>query len=122
MTQLTPAQAFGKRLRRERWLLCAEKDREIEYQEVAEAAGVEPSTAGRWFDGATIPRDDALAKLAEFFGVTQAYLRFGQEPRRGAAAPIEIERDYEGSEPGTAKRDAERKSPAKKAAGWRGKR
>jgi transcriptional regulator with XRE-family HTH domain len=109
MTQLTVAQAFARRLRRERWLMAAEKDREIENQEVAEALGVEPSTAGRWFDGTSMPREDTLARLAAYFGVTPAWLRYGQEPR--LAPPV-----------GVPKETLERPARSSEAAGKRGSR
>lgn len=82
MAQLTGAQLFGKQLRRERWLLAADKDREIENQEIAEAVGVDASTVGRWFEGRTMPREETLQKLAAYFKVTPAWLRYAQEPRQ----------------------------------------
>lgn len=70
--------------------MAAEKDRAIENQEIADTLDVEPSTVGRWFDGASMPREDALVQLAEYFGVTPSWLRYGQEPRL-AGDPVQVQ-------------------------------
>lgn len=54
--------------------------RDVEKQEVARAIGVSSSTYIRWEDG-LVPGDGAMEKLAGFFGVTPAYLRYGTLPR-----------------------------------------
>lgn len=60
-------------------------------RDVATAMGVSESTVGRWENGEAIPRDAVLTKLAEYFGVTRQWLRYGAEPRiaetRGRLVP-----------------------------------
>ena len=78
--------AFGERLRRERRLKQARDDRDIPNQDIAETLGRSPSAVGRWLDGASMPRDEnMLVALAAYFGVTPAWLRYGQEPREAPA-------------------------------------
>lgn len=45
--------------------------------DVARALGVSSATVSDWESGKISPREDALAKLAQFLGVTPAFLRYG---------------------------------------------
>lgn len=82
MTQSAGKVAFGERLRRARRLKAAREDRDIEQQQIAEDLGVDPATVARWLKGGSMPQTDRqLAEVAAYFGVTPAWLRYGQEPR-----------------------------------------
>lgn len=83
-TQLTAAQEFGRRLAQERRHKAFVEARDIGQRDVAQAVDVSESTLSRWEAGEVMPRDDTLLKLARFFGVTPAWLRYGQEPRTNA--------------------------------------
>ncbi len=73
---------FGERLRRERRLKQCRDDRDILNQDIAAALDVSISVVGRWLDGSAFPREEGtLVRLAAYFGVTPAWLRYGQEPR-----------------------------------------
>jgi transcriptional regulator with XRE-family HTH domain len=50
-------------------------------KDVAKALSVSESTVGRWESGESMPDDDAMLRLARFFGVTPAWLRYGAAPR-----------------------------------------
>lgn len=65
-------------------------------RDIALALGVSGASVSEWESGKVTPREDALAKLAAFLGVTPAYLRYGvtggsvvdrlkKEPERPAA-------------------------------------
>lgn len=83
-TQITPAKAFGRRVAQERRHKAVAEERDIAQKDVAKALSVSESTVSRWEAGEVMPRDDVLTRLAKYFGVTPAWLRYGQEPR---AAP-----------------------------------
>lgn len=85
MTQPTGAKGFGQRLAQERRLKAAREARDIQRQDVAKAMRVANSTYGRWEEG-TIPDADKIEELAAYFGVTPAFLHYGQLPRE--AAPL----------------------------------
>jgi transcriptional regulator with XRE-family HTH domain len=51
--------------------------RDIEQKEIADAIGVSVTAYSRWERGERIPNEAAVQKLAKFFGVTPAYLRYG---------------------------------------------
>lgn len=71
-------QAFGKRLaqlRREKAYL---EERDIWPIDVARGVGAGQSSVSRWENGEVFPTDDAMGKLAAFYGVTRAWLRYGE--------------------------------------------
>lgn len=49
--------------------------------EIADAIGTTPTSVGRWEAGLVMPKDAMLVKLAKYFGVTPAWLRYGSLPR-----------------------------------------
>lgn len=55
--------------------------RDIDQKDVAAAVGASPATVSRWEAGLVVPGDATIEKLARYFGVTPAWLRYGQEPR-----------------------------------------
>jgi transcriptional regulator with XRE-family HTH domain len=71
--------------------MAARERRAVEQQEVADALGVSVAAYSRWERGAREPQDrEMVARLAAFFGVTPAYLRFGireAEPTAAEPAP-----------------------------------
>lgn len=85
MTQTTVAKGFAGRLAQERRLKAAREHRDVEKQDVAKVLGVSNSTYGRWESG-TVPDDTTMQRIADYFGVTPAWLRYGTEPRE--AAPV----------------------------------
>lgn len=122
--QGSATQGFGSRLAQERREKAAREQRDIAQKDVAEAVGSSGPSVSRWEAGVGGPPSDSMIeRLAAYFGVTPSWLRYGQEPRQPDVPTGVIERDYEGAEPGTAKRTVEaKKPPAKKAAGGKGRR
>ena len=80
----TVAQQVGSRIAQERRLKAARDRRDIDQKAVAAAVGVSPAAVSRWENGETIPRDDVLVRLAEYFGVTASWLRYGEGNGTGA--------------------------------------
>ncbi len=68
---------MGDRIAQTRREKGVRERRDITKGEVAEATGVDPSTVSLWEGGKKSPREDTLAKLAKFLGVSPAYLRYG---------------------------------------------
>lgn len=58
--------------------------------ELSRAVGVSPQAVKQWLDGDTSPRGKNLETAAAFFGVTPAYLKFGDSPIRAVAQQAEI--------------------------------
>jgi transcriptional regulator with XRE-family HTH domain len=55
---------------------------------------VSPQTAHKWLSGRTIPTDDKLATLAEWFKVDKHWLHYGPPPAGASAAvPKPVQRD-----------------------------
>ena len=48
-------------------------------QEVATEVGVDKTTINRWENGVSIPREESLTALAQYFGVDENYLRYGKK-------------------------------------------
>jgi transcriptional regulator with XRE-family HTH domain len=59
--------------------------RDVTQADVAAALETTAATVSRWEAGLNVPKEDALAKLAHYLGVTPAYLRYGIEAPRGDA-------------------------------------
>jgi transcriptional regulator with XRE-family HTH domain len=76
---------FGWRLSQERRLKACNEGRDILKRDVAKAVGASESAVGRWESKGAIPDDYVLIQLATYFGVTPAWLRYGQEPREAPA-------------------------------------
>ena len=72
---------FGARLAQERRHKSVRDERDILKKDVAKVLSVSESTVGRWESGESVPDDTAMLALAAYFGVTPAWLRYGQEPR-----------------------------------------
>lgn len=114
---------FGDRLAQERREKAARERTDVMQKDVADAVGTTPATVSRWEQGLVKPGDAMMEKLAAYFGVTPSWMRYGQRPREPDTSTVDVVRDYEGAEPGTAKRTVEaKKPPAKKAAGGKGRR
>ena len=47
---------------------------------VAKSTGISQTTLSNWKSGRSIPKNDAMQKIADFFGVTIDYLTTGKEP------------------------------------------
>lgn len=73
--------AMGERIAQERREMSARLRRDVTRAEVAQAIGVDGGTVTKWENGEVAPRDDALIRLASFFGVTRGWLRWGELPR-----------------------------------------
>lgn len=82
---MSGAKGFGKRVAQERREKAARDCRDIGQNEVAKAIGAAGPTVSRWEGGLTMPGDRTIEKLAAYFGVTPAWLRYGQEPREAPA-------------------------------------
>lgn len=62
--------------------------RDVLQSDVAAALNVGAATISRWEADQAIPREDALARLAAFLGVTPAYLRYGIRAGADPANPL----------------------------------
>jgi transcriptional regulator with XRE-family HTH domain len=78
-------QTIGGRIAQARRQLGVEERRDLARTEIAEACGVDPSMISLYELGKNVPREDALTKLADFLGVTPAYLRYGVPNANGTA-------------------------------------
>ena len=67
---------------------AAREARDVDQKAIAKAIGASESAVSRWENGESIPKDQWLLKLAHYFGVTPAWLRYGQEPREEDRAPV----------------------------------
>jgi transcriptional regulator with XRE-family HTH domain len=59
---------------------------------VAKSTGISQTTLSNWKSGRSIPKNDAMQKIADFFGVTIDYLTTGNEPdfkKEPVVEPIE---------------------------------
>lgn len=80
-SQLTPVQAFGKRLAQLRREKAFREERDIGPIDVAKAVEAGQSSMSRWENGEVFPNDDTLGKLAGYYGVSRAWLRYGEGER-----------------------------------------
>jgi transcriptional regulator with XRE-family HTH domain len=101
---VTSVRGFGGRVAQERRLKAARDRRDIGQDDVAEAVEATPPTVSRWEAGLTVPGDKKMERLAKYFGVTPAWLRYGQEPRE---APEKTSLD-----PRAKEQSADKKKPA----------
>lgn len=90
--QRTP-NTLGERIAQARREKAARERRDITRADVAKAVGVVPSAVTFWETDQKQPREDALAKLAAYLGVTPAFLRYGV--RDVPEIPVRDEASYE---------------------------
>lgn len=57
--------------------MSAKEHRDILQAEIAAAVGVTTTALSRWEREERVPRENDIAKLAKFYGVTPAFLRYG---------------------------------------------
>ena len=70
-------------------LLNLRLDRGVSRQKVCDAIGVSLSALTMWEKGERLPKPESYKKLAEYYGVTQAYLRGeDDEPHTLALLPF----------------------------------
>lgn len=100
MAQTKRPIGFGDRVAQERRIKSVVEWRDLEKQEIAKALKVDNATVGRWERG-TIPDDTMLVRVAEYYGVTPAYLRYGHGPRRAGGLAPESEPEDFGFPPAT---------------------
>ncbi len=84
---MTDAEHFGERLAQERREKGVRERRDVLQKQVARAVGTTATSVSRWEKGIVMPGDAMVRKLAAYFGVTPAWLRYGQEPREAPATP-----------------------------------
>lgn len=77
---------LGERIAQARREKGVREHRDITRVDVAEAVGVVPSAVTFWETDEKSPREDTLAKVADYLGVTPAYLRYGVT-EGGAVSP-----------------------------------
>lgn len=85
---MTGVEGFGRRLAQERRAKAARDERDIDQKDVAEAIGTSSVNVSRWESGQVVPGDDNIQKLAEYFGVTPGWLRYGVGDREVRRSPI----------------------------------
>jgi transcriptional regulator with XRE-family HTH domain len=74
---MTTLHTLGQRLAQARRELAVRERRDVSQADVADAVGYSRTAVSEWEAGTKIPREEALAKLATFLGVTPAFLRYG---------------------------------------------
>lgn len=87
-TKPTFGELFGARLAQLRRQKAADEGRDIEKQTVAKAVGVSKASYGRYEAGLSMPDEEIMGKLADYFGVTRSWLHYG-EGQRTPAPPEE---------------------------------
>jgi transcriptional regulator with XRE-family HTH domain len=102
-------QGLGERIAQSRRVLGVREQRDVTQLDLAKAAGVSGPTVSDWEAGKKVPREAALMKLADYLGVTPAYLRYGIMPVDPPALPDgEIRHDVDAARAENhAKREAE---------------
>lgn len=70
-------QSLAEGIAQARRELSARERRDVSQAEIAEAVGVTVPTYSRWEKGQRTPDEADVQRLAKFFGVTPAYLRYG---------------------------------------------
>lgn len=90
---MSELEEFAARIAQERREKASRDRRDISQKDVADAVGTTNATVSRWESALNFPDNDALVKLAKYFGVTRAWLRFGQLPRE---APLHDPREQQG--------------------------
>lgn len=63
--------------------MSARERRDVTGEEIAKAVGVTSAAYSRWENGERTPNEAAVQKLAAFFGVSPAYLRYGDSQASG---------------------------------------
>ncbi len=74
---MSVTKGFGDRLAQQRREKAARDQRDIGQKEVAEAVGASEPSVSRWEAGIGVPRDATIQRLADYFGVTPGWLRYG---------------------------------------------
>ena len=69
------------------------KERGISYRELGRRIGVAHVSISKWIQGGATPSDENLEALAEYFSVTPAYLRYGEEGAMSYRQTSEIDDD-----------------------------
>jgi transcriptional regulator with XRE-family HTH domain len=67
--------------------------RDVRRSELAEAAGLDPSSITLYEQGRSLPSEGVIAKLAAFLRVTPAYLRYGVVTASGEPEIIDPKND-----------------------------
>jgi transcriptional regulator with XRE-family HTH domain len=70
-------QGLGERIAQSRRVLGVREQRDVTQLDLAKAAGVSGPTVSDWEAGKKVPREAALMKLADYLGVSPAFLRYG---------------------------------------------
>lgn len=83
------AKSFGERVAQERREKSARERRDVLQREIAKAVKTTTTTVSRWEAGLVIPGDEMLRRLADYFRVTPAWLRYGQAPKEAPAVELE---------------------------------
>lgn len=81
------AQAFGERLAQERREKAARDRRDITQRDVAKKVGLTGAAISKYESGETIPNDDILKRLADFYGVRPGWLRYGEGDKYPSELP-----------------------------------
>lgn len=69
------------------------RERGISYRELGRRIGVAHVSISKWIQGGASPTDENLESLAEYFGVTPAFLRYGEEGATSYNQTCEIDDD-----------------------------
>ncbi len=69
--------------------LC--KEQCVTSYRVSKATGISQAALSTWKTGSSVPRDSTLKKIADFFGVSLAYLKGESTERMPFSAPMDSE-------------------------------
>jgi transcriptional regulator with XRE-family HTH domain len=83
------SKVIGARIAQARREMAVRERRDVKPVEIARAVGVSGAAVSEWEAGKSVPRDDLMVRLADYLGVTPAFLRYG-DPVRGTLTPAQI--------------------------------
>lgn len=81
----------GERLAQARRLKAVREWQDVSRADIAKAVGVDASSVTVWEKTSRLPNDERLADVAQFLGVSPAWIRYGldsEAPRAGLLAAI----------------------------------
>lgn len=110
---MTTLHTLGQRLGQARREKGVREARDVTLSEIAKAVGVTSTSVSEWEADKKSPREDALAKLAKFLGVTPAYLRYGVGAESASKSASLVTHDTEATrQRQSAKRDGGKQAAA----------
>jgi transcriptional regulator with XRE-family HTH domain len=95
--------------------MAVRERRDVTQRDVAVGVGVSGAAVSQWEAGQRVPKEEDVRKLAAYFGVTPAYLRYGVSSGTSVLDRVAPEPERPASEL------LQRKAPATKASAKKGR-